>query len=155
MWTLNTPWYDSAIRGVFIFLFLFFLVRLIGKKQLNKYSPFELILLIIVSEAIYTEIIGNDHSIPAVVISTSVLFGLYMLLNELTYRFAWFERLIEGQPKVIILNGKIHKRVMKREKISEADLFEAIREHEIMKSEDVKCAILEKDGKISVIKYNH
>jgi uncharacterized membrane protein YcaP (DUF421 family) len=60
-----------------------------------------------------------------------------------------------GQPEVIILNGKVHKRVLRKEKITEAELFEALREHEVMKAEDVKCAILETDGKISVIKYGN
>lgn len=155
VWHLDTPWYDPAIRGVVIYLFIFFLVRLIGKKQILKLTPFDLVLLVFMSGAIQNAIFGINQSASAALISISVLIGLKLIVNELTYHFIWFEELIEGRPKVILLNGKIHKRVMKKERVSEAELFEALREHEIMNSEDVKCAILEKDGKISVIKYHH
>ncbi|MGZ3789803.1 MAG: DUF421 domain-containing protein [Bacteriovorax sp.] len=155
MWQLNTPWYDPVIRAFVVYLLLFLIARLMGKKQLKKLSPFDLVLLLITGQVLQKSLIGEDQGIFEAFITIFVLIGLNMLVNELTHRFAQFEKLIVGQPEVIILNGKIHRRVMKREKISETELFEALREHEIMKCEDVKCAILETDGKISVIKYAH
>ncbi len=76
-----------------------------------------------------------------------------MIINEILGRFPSLEKIVDGQPVVIVLNGKIFKKVMKQQKITESELFEALREHEVMNPDEVKCAILEKDGNISVIKY--
>lgn len=153
MWKLEVPWYDPVIRGAVIYLFIFILVRMMGKKQLAKFTPFDLVLLMIVSEAIQNGLSGEDHSITGSLISVSVIIGFNMLINETLGRFPSLERIVDGQPVVIVLNGKIFKKVMKQQKISESELFEALREHEVMNPDEVKCAILEKDGNISVIKY--
>ncbi|MDD4973003.1 MAG: DUF421 domain-containing protein [Bacteriovorax sp.] len=153
MWHLNSPWYNLVFRAFVIYLFVFFVIRLIGKKQLSKLSSFDFALILIMSLSIQNGVMEGDHSIPAVLIVIGALAAFNYIMNELTYRFNWFEKLIIGIPEVVILNGKVHKRILKKEKISEAELFEALREHEVMKTEDVKCAILETDGKISVIKY--
>lgn len=155
MWHLNSPWYHLVARAVVIYLFIFQIVRLMGKKQFGKISTFDFVLIVIMSLTIQTAVMGEEHSLLAALIMVGTLAILNILMNELTYRFSWFEKLIIGRPEVVILNGKLHKRVLKKEKITEAELFEALREHEVMKTEDVKCAILEADGKISVIKYSH
>jgi uncharacterized membrane protein YcaP (DUF421 family) len=155
MWQLETPWYELIIRATAIYIFLFILIRIMGKKHLGKLAPFDLIFLLIVSEALQNGLVGDDHGVPAALISVTVLIALNVFMNALTYRFQWLEKLIEGKPEIIILNGKIHKKILKKVKISEGELFEALREHEVMKPEEVKCAILETDGKISVIKYHH
>lgn len=155
MWQLNSLWYELVIRAFVIYFLIFLVVRLKGKKQLSKLSPFDFILILVMSLTIQNTLLGDDHSFPAAIIIVGSLAILNVILNELTYRFNWFEKFIIGQPEVVILNGKIHKRVLQKERITEAELFEALREHEVMKTEDVKCAILEADGKISVIKYTH
>ena len=153
MWHLHSNWYDLIIRSFLVFIFIFIFIRQIAKKQLSKLSPFEFSLILIIGISIQMGMIGDDHSLPAVLIIISSLICMNAIMHELTFRYSWFEKLIIGRPEVIILNGKLHKRVLKKEKITEAELFEALREHEVMKTEDVKCAILETDGKISIIKY--
>lgn len=155
MWQMTSPWYEPVIRSFVVYFFIFLVVRIIGKKKLGEFAPFEVILLLIMGVSVQNAVIGNDHSITAGIICVAVLGSLNIIINNLTYRFRWFEKIIEGQPEVIILNGKIHRKILEKEKISDAELFEALREHEIMNAEDVKCAILEADGKISVIKYAH
>lgn len=155
MWQMTSPWYEPVIRSFVVYFFIFLVVRIIGKKKLGEFAPFEVILLLIMGVSVQNALIGNDHSITAGIISVAVLGSLNIIINNLTYRFRWFEKIIEGQPEVIILNGKIHRKILEKEKITDAELYEALREHEIMNAEDVKCAILEADGKISVIKYAH
>lgn len=155
MWQMTSPWYEPVIRSFVVYFFIFLVVRIIGKKKLGEFAPFEVILLLIMGVSVQNAVIGNDHSITAGIICVAVLGGLNILINNLAYRFRWFEKIIEGQPEVIILNGKIHRKILEKEKITDAELYEALREHEIMNAEDVKCAILEADGKISVIKYAH
>lgn len=155
MWQMTSPWYEPVLRGTIIYLFVVVIIRLIGKNKLGELGPFDLVFLLIVSESIQNSIIGDDKSITAGLICVSVLGLLNVVINDLSFRFRWFEKLVEGEPEVIILNGKIHKKILRKEKISDAELLEALREHEVMNPEDVKCAILESDGKISVIKYAH
>lgn len=154
MWQLNSPWHEHVLRAFIIYLFVFIFIRLIGKKQLMKCSPFDFTLILTLSYSLQYVALGNDHGLAASIITIATLLFISTLVNELTYRFVWFEKLILKQPEVIILHGKVHKRILKKERISEADLFVALREHEIMKTDDVKCAILETDGSISVFKYN-
>jgi uncharacterized membrane protein YcaP (DUF421 family) len=153
MWHLYIPWYNLVFRALVIYLFIYIVIRLMGKKQLSKLSSFDFALILIMSFSIENGIMEGDHSMPAVLIIVGTLVLFNVIINELTYRYHWFEKFILGQPEVVILNGKVHKRILKKVKITEAELFEALREHEVMKTEDVKCAILETDGKISVIKY--
>lgn len=155
MWQMTSPWYEPIIRGMVIYLFVFLIVRILGKKKISELAPLDLVLLLIMSESVQNAIIGEDHSLVAGMICVTVLGILNIIINDLAFRYRWIEKIVEGQPEVIILNGKIHKKVLKREKISDAELFEALREHQVMNAEDVKCAILEADGKISVIKYVH
>lgn len=155
MWQMTSPWYEPVIRSFVVYFFIFLVVRIIGKKKLGEFAPFEVILLLIMGVSVQNAVVGSDHSITAGIICIAVLGGLNIIINNLTYRFRWFEKIIEGQPEVIILNGKIHRKILEKEKITDAELYEALREHEIMNAEDVKCAILEADGKISVIKYAH
>ena len=124
-----------------------------GKKQLSKTSPFELVLILIIGTSISSGIISYDRNMADRIIFIATLICLNTILHELTFQFNWFEKKIIGEPEVIILNGRLHKRILKKERITETELFEAMREHEVMRTEDVKCAILEADGKISIIKY--
>jgi len=155
MWQINNPWYDPIIRAVILFIFLFFTTRPFKKKSLTRLMSYDFLFLIIIGINLQSMVIGSNFSYFSYLIVVVTLFILKILFSELTLHSKWLEHIIDGQPKVLVLNGKIHKRVMKKEKISEAELFESFREHEIMKSEDVKCAILESDGKISVIKYDN
>lgn len=155
MWKLATPWYDPAVRGIIIYFFIFFLARFMGKKQLAKLSSFDLLLLIVTGQIIQNGLSGEDHSLLSSLITVTTIIFLNVIKHTMIQYLPWLEKFIEGQPVVVILNGRIFKKVMKKQKITESELFEALREHEIMNPEDVKCAILEMDGKISVIKYEH
>ena len=150
-----TPWYVLIFRGVIFYTVAFTLMRFIGKKLLIKLSPLELILIIFMAQIFQNEIIGNNLSLKSTVIIITTIICLHSTINYLVFRFKWFEKIIIGVPEVIILNGKIHTRILKKQRISESELFEAMREHEIMDIHEVKCAILEIDGKISIIKYEH
>ncbi len=155
MWHLNTPWYDPIIRAITLFVFLFIITRPFNKRALTKLMSYDFLFLIIIGINLQSMIVGSNFTYFSYLIIIITLILLKLIVSELTHHFKWLEHLVEGQPKVLVLNGKIHKRVMKKEKVSDAELFEALREHEIMKSEDVKCAILESDGRISVIRYAH
>jgi len=153
LWRPHLPWYESILEAILIYILIFFIIRMMGKKQLSKLSPLELVLILIIGISICTGIISYDRNMTDRLIFIGTLISLNSILHELTFRFSWFEKIIIGQPEVIILNGRLHKRILKKGRVTETELFEAMREHEVMRTEDVKCAILEADGKISIIKY--
>lgn len=131
------------------------MARLVRKKQFSKFSPLDILVILIASRSIELNAIGRSSQFINSILFVVILLGLNFILSEISYRFQWVNNLVKGRPEVIMLNGKPHKKILKKLKVSEDELFEAIRNHEIMKTEDVKCAILETDGEISVIKYNH
>jgi len=155
MWEMNSSWYESVIKGTTVYFILFIIIKIVKKKKIGDLAPFEFALLLTITGIVISTITNGDKSIPAAVIFICTLSFLNILTHEFTYRYRWFEELIDGQARVVILNGKIHKNVLKREKITNAELLVALREHEVMNPNEVKCAILEVDGKISVTKYAH
>lgn len=157
MWKYMMPWYDPVLRGFAMYAVLFIVSRMTGRRPLARMTSLDLGLILLTSLTLFAGIAGQLMTLnffPAFITIFSLIVP-YLLMNELVSRYSWLEKIIEGQPVVVILNGKIFKRVMRKQKISESELFEAMREHEIMNPEDVKCAIVEKDGNISVIKYDH
>lgn len=155
MWTLINPWYVPALKGIFVYLLLFIIIRMIGKKKLGELQALDLVLILVMSGSLNNVTFQKDHPFQEAIISIASMGGLHLLINTLKFKFKWLEKIVYGEPVVLILNGKIHKQVLKKQKISDSELYGALRDHEVMKPEDVKCAILEVDGKISIIKYIH
>ncbi len=155
MLQLEHRWELVVIQAIWVYIFIFVMTRLIRKKQLSKLSPLDILVLLIASRTIEIGPIDKTQNLINSLLFTGALFGFNFLISELSYRFRWINNLVKGQPEVIMLNGKPHKKTLKKLKITEDELFEAMRNHEIMRTDDVKCAILETDGEISVIKYNH
>ncbi len=141
-------------EGIIIYSLILASSLFVKKRPLQQMTFLDLIIILIISESMVLGILSFHQSPRSIFIMAFVLSILKIITNDLTYRFRWFKEFVSGQPQVIILNGKIHKRMLKKLKISEDEVFETLRSHAIMKSEDVKCAIFEPDGKISIIKYH-
>lgn len=152
---LEHSWLSIVFNACIVYSFIFLMARLVRKKQFSKFSPLDILVILIASRSIELNAIGRSSQFINSILFVVILLGLNFILSEISYRFQWVNNLVKGRPEVIMLNGKPHKKILKKLKVSEDELFEAIRNHEIMKTEDVKCAILETDGEISVIKYNH
>lgn len=95
---------------------------------------------------------GDDKSIPGGVIVILTLFSLNILLNKISYHSRKAEKLLEGEPKPLIINGKLDTNVMKREKVTLQELNASLRKQGLMKLEEVGLAVIETNGEISVIK---
>jgi uncharacterized membrane protein YcaP (DUF421 family) len=152
MWELSKPWWEFVLRAAVIFIFLLVLLRISGKKQIGEMSPLDLVLLLILADAVQNSMNAGDNTITAGLILASTLVGLSTLTDRLTYRSKTLEKAIEGEPKVLVHNGKIHRKHMKEETITDAELSEALRKCGVIDISEVRYAILETDGKISVIK---
>lgn len=152
MWTLETDWYEIVIRAIAVFGFLFLVFRFWGKKHFGEFTPFDFIILLIMSEAVQNALVDDDKGIPAAVISITTMMLMNILLNKLSFKYKKAEDILEGTPKVLIKDGKLDRNLMKQETITERELHEALRMQGVWKVDDVFLGMLEANGSISVIK---
>jgi len=156
MWRLSVSWWELILRGLIVYVFLIVLLRVTGKRQVGQLAPFDLVLLLVLSNAVQNAMTGGDNSVLGGLISASVLVLLNYAAGHLTYRSKKLESLFEGRPEVLVHNGKVFTDVMEREKLTHHELNAALREAGIACVEQVHYAILENNGTISVQpKKNH
>src|SRR5437899_1443851 len=104
MWHSILPWWEFILRGIIIYLFLLVLLRVTGKRQVGQLAPFDLVLLLVLSNAVQNAMNGGDNSVQAGVISALTLVALNYAMGYATYRSKRIEALIEGRPQVLIHN---------------------------------------------------
>lgn len=150
MWQLTIPWWTLVLRAVIIYAFLLILLRLTGKRQVGQLSPFDLVLLLVLSNAVQNAMNGGDNSVTAGIILASVLVLLNYLVGLATYKNKRLEALVEGRPEVLIHNGKLFTEVMEREQLTHHELNAALRAAGCASVEEVHYAILENNGRVSV-----
>jgi uncharacterized membrane protein YcaP (DUF421 family) len=150
MWTLSVPWWELIIRAVFVYVLLIGLLRISGKRQIGQLAPFDLVLLLVLSNAVQNAMNGGDNSVTAGVISAATLIGLNFVAGYMTYRSKLLERLVEGQPEVLIHNGTLFEKVMARAQITHHELNAALRQSGCLTVGEVQTAILENNGSITV-----
>jgi uncharacterized membrane protein YcaP (DUF421 family) len=151
VWSLTIPWWEFIVRGVIVYVFLIVLLRVTGKRQVGQLAPFDLVLLLVLSNAVQNSMNGGDNSLVGGLISATTLVALNYGVGYLTYRNRELERLIEGQPEVLIHNGKLFEHVMARAQLTHHELNAALRQAGVASVEEVRSAILENNGSISVI----
>lgn len=151
MWTLETPWYELVTRGTVMYFFMFLLMRIWGKKHLAEVSAFDFILLLFISESVQNSLVDDDKSILGGMIVISTLLFWSVVINKLTFRSRRIEKLADGTPKILIKNGILFDSVLKKQEISEQELFQALREGGVTEIKDVKQATIESNGHISVV----
>lgn len=152
MWTLETPVWELILRGTCIYLFVFALMRIWGKKHFGQMTPFDFILLLIMSEAVQNGLIGDDKSVLGGYIVLVTFFFWNVLMNKLAYRSHRFEVFIQGKPQVLIRNGKIQEDVKQKEELSDEELDLALRMGGVEDISKVMKATIETNGNITVIK---
>lgn len=152
MWQLDTEWYELVLRALAVFSFLFIVMRLWGKKHFGEFTPFDFILLLIMSEAVQNALVENDKGVPAAFITIGTLVAMNIFLNKLTFYFRKAERIIDGTPEVLIKNGKINREMLNKQTITDQELHEALRMEGVLDVDEVFLAMMETNGKISVIK---
>ena len=150
MWKLAVPWWELILRGVVVYVFLLVMLRLSGKRQVGQLAPFDLVLLLVLSNAVQNSMNGGDNSLLGGLVSATTLIGLNYLVGALTYRSKRTEGLIEGRPQILIHNGKLFEDVMAGAQLTHHELNSALRQAGCDCVADVHCAILENNGSISV-----
>jgi uncharacterized membrane protein YcaP (DUF421 family) len=151
MFPTEVHFVQLAARGVLTYFFLLVLLRITGKRQIGQLAPFDLVLLLVLSNAVQNAMNAGDNSFTAGVISACSLVATNYLVGLATAKSKWLEGLIEGRPHVLIHDGKIKEDVMHREKITHHELMAALRVAGCCNVCDVHFAVLENNGSISVV----
>src|SRR3954465_282736 len=99
MWRASLPWWEFVVRGLIVYLFLIVLLRITGKRQVGQLAPFDLVLLLVLSNAVQNSMTGGDNSVGGGLISAATLVGVNFAVGLATFRSKRLERLIEGTPE--------------------------------------------------------
>jgi len=148
---LAIPWWDLALRAAVFYLVLLAAMRLFGKREVGQFTVFDLVMVLLVANAVQPAMTGPDSSILGGLVIVTVLFVLNALLARLRFRSPLVRRLLEGQPRIIARDGRWIPEALRREGLEPEDCLMAMREHGIGSVSEIGLAVLETDGTISFI----
>jgi uncharacterized membrane protein YcaP (DUF421 family) len=143
---------DVVLRAVIIYVLVFGFTRALGRRELSTLQPFDLILLIVIGDLIQSGVTQNDLSVTGVIMVLCTIGTLEVLTSYLGFRFRRIRPILQGEPIVLVENGKLIERNMRRERLTLDDLAEKARLSEIASIDDIRWAVLETNGDISFIK---
>jgi uncharacterized membrane protein YcaP (DUF421 family) len=155
LFALQVPWIEKILRPFVVYLFLMLAFRIAGKRELGAMSPFDLVVLLTISNVLQNAMIGNDNSLSGGLLGAVALLTANGVVARLVLRSTWLERFLFGQPTPLIENGQVLAKNMHHEAMTWAELRRAIREHELDPETDlpqIRRALLELDGKVTIMR---
>jgi uncharacterized membrane protein YcaP (DUF421 family) len=142
---------DLVIRSVVAFLFILLITRVVGRRELSTMEPFDLILLVVIGDLVQQGVTQNDESVTGVVIVLTVITLMTAATAYLNFRFRRLRPVIEGRPVVLVENGKVIEPNLARERLTISELEAEARLQQVAEIESIRLAVLETNGRISVI----
>jgi len=151
MWNMSVQWWELVVRGIVVYVVLLVLLRVSGKRQVGQLAPFDLVLLLVLSNAVQNSMNAGDNSLIGGLISAATLVALNFAVGLATYRNKRIEAIVEGRPQALIHNGQLYEDVIARAHLTHHELSAALRLAGCACVEEVHTAILENTGAISVV----
>lgn len=145
------PILDVVVRSLCVYLFMVVAIRLFGKNQLSQLNAGDVVLLLLISNAVQNAMVGENTSLQGGLVAALVLFIANFIVKRFMFTSKKFESFLEDDPVVLVKDGKIDQDALNKVKISRDELDEAVREHGVDGIKNVKLSVLEVDGNISVI----
>ena len=142
---------DIILRSITVYFFMVIALRLFGKKELSQLNTADVILILLISNSVQNEMVGNDTSLLGGLAAATVLFSINFILKKLMFKYPKFSDFMQEKPEILIHNGNLDFKTLSKLNITSDELKEAMREHGIEYFKDVKLAMLEIDGNISII----
>jgi uncharacterized membrane protein YcaP (DUF421 family) len=155
MWQLGVPWWELSIRSVVVYVALLAILRLFGKREIGQFTLFDLVLILLVANAVQPAMTGTDTSLTGGLVIIVTLVATDRVVAVARGRLPWVKRILEATPTPIAQDGKWLPKAMDREDVTVEDAEMALREHGIANISDVEIAVLEADGSISVVPRDH
>ncbi len=150
MFQLSVPIPELILRVVLVYAGVFILLRIVGKRHVGELAPFDLVVLLLLSECVQNALIGDDKSVTGGLIAAATLFGLNQVISHISWRNKRAERVLEGTPRVLVRHGHVLKDVLAEEQITHSELLEALRREGCTSLSKVRYAVLEPGGDITI-----
>jgi len=151
MFDLDLPWWEFVLRGAIVYCALLVLVRISGKRTVGQFTPFDLLVVMLLSESVSNSLSGGDDSITGGLLIAGTLVALNITMAALSAHNPKIARMIDGESVLIGRDGKIFHDIAKRNRIAESDIKQALHEADV-ELDEARCIFLEADGTITVLK---
>ena len=151
LFELGMPWWEFVLRALVVYGALLLLVRLSGKRSVGQFTPFDMVLLILLGNAVQNSLIGRDVSLVGGLLLAATLIALNYVVGWLAARSRRFDRVVEGKPVRIICDGVLDQEMLRSEGVTEGDVMEALRHNGLDDLADVRSGWIEQDGQISIV----
>ena len=151
LFALAMPWWEFILRAVVVYVVVLGMVRLSGKRPLGQITPFDVLLVVLLGNAVQNALLGTDTSLGGGLLLAATLILLNYGVGWVSTRSRRIERLVEGEPVVIARDGRLFDAVLRREQVTRADFEAAMRQQGCLGVEDVELALLEINGHITII----
>lgn len=145
------PYLDIVIRSVCVYLFMVIALRVFGKKELSQLNTADIILILLISNAVQNAMVGENTSLEGGIAAALALFLVNFIFKRVMFKSKFIKELVQDKPEILIHNGKTDFKALARLDISSEELDEAMREHGVESHKEVKLAMFEIDGNISII----
>jgi uncharacterized membrane protein YcaP (DUF421 family) len=143
---------DIVLRAGVAFLVIFFVTRVVGRRELNTFEPFDLILLVVMGDLVQQGVLQNDFSVTGLILAGSTIGVMTVLFSYLSFRVPRLRPMLAGEPLILVEDGRVIQRNLTRQRITLEELLSAGRVQQIAKLEQIQWAVLETSGQISFIK---
>ena len=153
MLNLAVPWWELVVRSIVVFVVLLMLLRLTGKRQVGQLAPNDLVLLLILANAVQNSMNAGDNSLIGGLISAVTLIALNFFTTKLVLNSKKIESFVEGRPQILIKDGRLFQEALSDAGITQEELNGAMRQHGCIDVAEVQLAILETNGSISLLQY--
>ena len=151
MFHMQAPWWEFIVRATVVYLVLLVMVRVTGKRAVGQFTPFDLIVVMLLAEGVSGSLTAQDESLPGGLIVAATLVALDVAISYVTAHSRRIDAIVQGKPVLIGRDGEIYRDVLQRERVPVSDMEKALRAADCA-IEEMHMAILEADGKISVLK---
>jgi uncharacterized membrane protein YcaP (DUF421 family) len=148
---LTTPWWEIILRTAVVYVVVLVLLRVAGKRELGQMSPVDLVVILVIANAVQNAMTGGDNSLIGGIIAATTLVAMNIAFSRVAHRIPYIAHLFESEPTRLVKDGKLIKRNLDQENVDMDELMMAAREHGIDDLDSVEGAYLERDGSISII----
>jgi uncharacterized membrane protein YcaP (DUF421 family) len=151
MFDLAMPPWAFVARACMVYFLLLVMIRASGKRTMGQFTPFDMLLVVLLGNAVQNALLGKDTSVGGGLLLAAVLISLNWSVGFISARNAKVESLIEGSPVLLARDGQIYHQVLRKELISRADFDKALREAGCIAIDDIRTAVLETDGHVTIV----
>ena len=151
MFGLTTPWWEIILRTAVVYVVVLVLLRVAGKRELGQMSAVDLVVILVISNAVQNAMTGGDNSLIGGILAACTLVAMNLAFGRVANRVPLLQHLFTSEPTLLVDDGKFIEKHLERENVTHEDIEMSAREHGIDDLKDVRAAILERDGSISII----